>query len=41
MKNNIKTDLQEVGWGMDRTDLAQDRGRCWALVNPLMNLRVP
>jgi hypothetical protein len=26
-KDNIKVDLQEVGWGMDCIDLAQDRGR--------------
>jgi hypothetical protein len=25
--NNIKMDLQEVGWGTDWTDLAQDRDR--------------
>jgi hypothetical protein len=33
-------DLQEVGWrGMDWIALAQDRDRCWALVNAVMNLR--
>jgi hypothetical protein len=38
----IKRDLQEVGWGsMDWIDLAQDRNRWWALVNAVMNLRVP
>jgi len=26
---------------MDWIDLAQDRNRCWALVNEVMNLRVP
>jgi hypothetical protein len=26
-EDNIKMDLQEVGWGMDWTDLAQDRNR--------------
>jgi len=25
--NSIKMDLQEVGWGMDLIDLAQDRDR--------------
>jgi hypothetical protein len=34
-------DLQEVGWGhMDWIDLAQDRDRCLALVNVVMNSRV-
>jgi len=27
--------------GMDWNDLAQDRDRWWALVNAIMNLRVP
>ena len=40
-EDNMKTDLLEVGWGMDRIDLAQDRDGWWATVNTVMNLRVP
>jgi len=29
---NIKTDIQEMGWGVDCIELAQDRYRCWAVV---------
>ena len=41
-EDNIKMDLQEVGYGgMDWTELAQDRGRCQPLVYVVMNLWVP
>jgi hypothetical protein len=41
-ENNIEVDLQEVGWrGMDWIAVDQDRGRWRALVNKVMNLRVP
>ena len=41
-KDNIKMDLREVGCGgTDWIDLAQDRERWRALVNVVMNLRVP
>jgi hypothetical protein len=40
--DNIKMDLGEIGWdGMDWIDLAQDRGQWTALVNTVMNHRVP
>jgi hypothetical protein len=40
--DNIKMDLGEIGWyGMDWIELAQDRDQWRALVNTVMNLRVP
>jgi hypothetical protein len=40
--DNIKMDLGEIGWdGRDWIELAQDRDQWRALVNTVMNLRVP
>jgi hypothetical protein len=41
-RDDIKMHLQKVGWvGMERNYLAQDKDRWRALVNEVMNLRVP
>jgi hypothetical protein len=40
--DNIKMDLREIGWdGTNWIDLAQDRDQWRALVNTVMNIRVP
>jgi hypothetical protein len=42
MGDNIKMDLQEVGCGgMDWIEVALDTDRWRALVNAVMNIRVP
>jgi hypothetical protein len=41
-EDNIKLDLREIGFGdVDWIDVAQDWDRWRALVNTVMNLRVP
>jgi hypothetical protein len=40
--DNIIMDLRVIGWdGMDWIDLAQDRDQWRALVDTVLNLRVP
>jgi hypothetical protein len=40
--DNIKMDLREIGWDiMDWIDLAQNSCQWRALVNTVMNIRVP
>jgi hypothetical protein len=40
--DNIKMDLREIEWDSnDWIDLAEDRGQLRALVNAVMNIRVP
>jgi hypothetical protein len=40
--DNIKMDLREIGWdGVDWMDMVQDRDQWKALVNTVLNLRVP
>jgi hypothetical protein len=40
--DNFEVDLGEIGWGgMDWIDVAQNRDQWRALVNTVMNLRVP
>jgi hypothetical protein len=40
--DNIRMDLEEVGWGdVDWIGLAKDRSRWRAVVHSVLNLRVP
>jgi hypothetical protein len=40
-KNGIRMDVREIGWGsVEWIQLAQDRNRCRALVNTVINPRV-
>jgi hypothetical protein len=42
LKDNIKIDLHEEGCGdTDWIELVQEREKCGALANAVMNLRVP
>jgi hypothetical protein len=39
---DTKMDLKEIGWdGVDWIDMVQDRDKWKALVNTVLNLRVP
>jgi hypothetical protein len=41
-KKMDKMDLREIGWdGRDWIDLAEDRDQWRAIVNAVMNLRIP
>jgi hypothetical protein len=42
LEDNIKIDFREIGWGrMDWIDLAQDMDQWRAVLNTVMNIRVP
>jgi hypothetical protein len=39
-EDEIKVDLREIGWGVERIQWSQDRGRWSVLLNTIINLRV-
>jgi hypothetical protein len=42
MNENIKLDVEDIGWdSTDWINLAEERGRLWAVVNMIRNLQVP
>jgi hypothetical protein len=42
LEDNIRVDLREIGYeGVDWMHLDQDRDQWWAVVNTVMNIRVP
>jgi hypothetical protein len=41
LEGNIKINIEDVGWGVDWIELAEDRDRWRAVMNVVMNLRVP
>jgi hypothetical protein len=40
-EDNIKVDLQQLGWGMEWLDLARDRDGWLALVNAVRKFSIP
>jgi hypothetical protein len=41
VKDNIKMDLQKMEWGHELAYLAHNRNTWWALVNAVINHRLP
>jgi hypothetical protein len=40
-EDNIKVDLQKIGWGVDWIDLALDRDEWRAVLNQVINFQFP